>query len=75
MKHYSTISVVPAMPAIGQTGCRQLSTFEKALAIKPNYAEVHNNLGVTFQELTQLDAAVKSYEKALAIKPDYADCA
>ena len=50
-----------------------LKSYEKALAIKPDYAEVHYNLGVTLQELGQLDAAVKSYEKALAIKPDYAD--
>ena len=44
-----------------------------ALAIKPDYAEVHNNLGVTFQKLGQIDAAIRCYNKALAIKPDYAD--
>ena len=50
-----------------------VKSFEKALAIKSDYAEVHYNLGVTLQELGQLDAAVKSYENALAIKPDYAN--
>ena len=33
---------------------------------------MHNNLGNTLKELSQLDAAVKSYDKALAIKPDFA---
>jgi len=47
--------------------------FEKALAIKPDYAEAHSNLGNTLKELGQLDAAVKCFEKALAIKPDYAE--
>jgi protein O-GlcNAc transferase len=47
--------------------------YEKALAIKPDYAEAHNNLGNAFKELGQLDTAVKSYEKALTIKPDLAD--
>ena len=28
-----------------------LKSYEKALAIKPDYAEAHNNLGITFQEL------------------------
>jgi len=36
-----------------------VKNFEKALAIKPDYAEVHYNLGVTLQELSQLDEAVK----------------
>ena len=34
--------------------------YEKAIAMKPDYAEAHNNLGVTLQELGQLDDAVKS---------------
>ena len=46
--------------------------YEKALDINPDYAEAHNNLGVIFKELGQLDDAVKSYKKALAINPDYA---
>ena len=44
-----------------------VKSFEKALAIKPEYTEVNYNLGLTLQELGQLDAAVKSYEQALAI--------
>jgi len=58
--------------AIGQLDAA-VKSFEKALALKPDYTEVNYNLGLTFQELDQLDAAVKSYEKALAIKPDFAE--
>ena len=47
--------------------------YEKALDIKPDYAEAHNNLAITLQELNQLDAAVERYKKALTIKPDYAE--
>ena len=50
-----------------------INSYEKILAIKPDFAEAHFNLGLTYQELDQRDAAVKSYRKALAIKPDYAD--
>ena len=44
--------------AIGQLETA-VNSFEKALAIKPDYTEVNYNLGLTFQELGQLDAAVK----------------
>ena len=46
--------------------------YEQTLAIKPDYADAHYNLGNALQELGQLDAAVKCFEQALAIKPDYA---
>ena len=36
-----------------------VKSYEKSLAINPDYAEAHNKLGVTIQKLGQLDAAVK----------------
>ena len=45
--------------------------YEQALAIKPDFADVHNNLGNTLMNLGRLDAAVKCCQKALAIKPDF----
>nr|AAR37903.1 TPR domain/sulfotransferase domain protein [uncultured marine bacterium 560] len=50
-----------------------VKSFEKALAIKPDYTEVNYNLGLTFQELGQLDAAVKCYEDVLAVNPEHAE--
>ena len=37
---------------------------KKSIDIKPDYAEAHNNLAITLQELGQLDAAVKCYDQA-----------
>jgi predicted TPR repeat methyltransferase len=52
---------------------RAISYYEKALSIKPDYAEAHYNLGFSFHKNGQLDAAVKSFKKVVAIKPDYAE--
>ena len=41
--------------------------------MKPDYAEAHNNLGNTLQELGRLDEAEASYTQAIALKPDYAE--
>ncbi|MBF0445156.1 MAG: tetratricopeptide repeat protein, partial [Magnetococcales bacterium] len=44
----------------------------KTIAINPDYAHAHYNIGVVFQEQSKFAKAVLSYEKAIAIKPDYA---
>jgi len=56
--------------AVGQRDAA-VKSFERALAIKPDYAEVCYNLGITLRELGQFDDAIKSYEKALTIKHAY----
>ncbi|MDC0121723.1 tetratricopeptide repeat protein, partial [Amylibacter sp.] len=47
--------------------------YNKALAIKPDYAEAYNNMGVNLQDQGKLDEAITSYKKALSLKPDYAE--
>jgi tetratricopeptide (TPR) repeat protein len=44
----------------------------RALAIRPDYADAHNNLGVILRKLGKLDEAVGSYRAALALKPEFA---
>jgi tetratricopeptide (TPR) repeat protein len=49
-----------------------IAIYNKALVLKPDYAEAYNNRGVALKELKQLDEAIASYDKAIALKPDYA---
>jgi len=45
--------------------------YQKLLAIKPGFAQVHYNLGIAFSALGRLDEAIASYRQAIACKPDY----
>ena len=47
--------------------------YSQAIALKPDYAEAHNNLGIVFQELGRIDEAESMYSQAIALKPDYAE--
>jgi protein O-GlcNAc transferase len=47
--------------------------FEKIITLKPDFAEAHNNLGVVFKEINQLDEAVESYKNAININPKFAE--
>ena len=54
--------------AIGQLETA-VNSFEKALAIKPDFADSHYNLGLTLQGLGQMDAALTDFSAA-ALKRD-----
>jgi len=58
-----------------QTGRLQESLIanQRAVAILPNDAEAHSNLGNTLKELGRLEEAEVSHSKAIAIKPDLAE--
>ena len=50
-----------------------IENYEKALILKPDYAEAHNNLGNVLKEFDQLDRAIKCYMRAVAINPDFSE--
>ena len=58
--------------ALGVQGKDALSTLQKAAALAPNDASIHNNLGNAWKDQGQYSAAVESYRKALGIAPDFA---
>ena len=50
-----------------------IDAYNKALSIKPDYAEAFNNMGIALKEQGKLEEAIASYNKALSLKPDYAE--
>jgi len=50
-----------------------LDAHNKALAIKPDYAEAYNNMGNVLKDQGKLEEAIEAYNKVIAIEPDYAE--
>ena len=50
---------------------KALEAFNKAIAIKPDYARAYNNMGATLNDHGKLEEAIEALNKAIAIKPDY----
>ena len=50
-----------------------IRSYDKAIQIKPDFAEAYYNRGIALQELGKLQEAIGSYDKATQIKPDYAE--
>src|SRR5262249_2420249 len=48
-----------------------LASYDKAIALKPDYAEAHNNRGNALRDLNRHEEALASYDKAIVLKPDY----
>ena len=76
-KQFPSTPYIPNLLGAVNAGLGRLeqavANYEKALAIKPDYAEAYNNMGSALKDKGESDAAIESYKKALKIKPDYAE--
>jgi tetratricopeptide (TPR) repeat protein len=50
-----------------------LASFDKAIALKPIYAECHNSRGLALQQLKQLADSLAAFDTAIALRPDFAE--
>ncbi len=50
-----------------------LASYDKAISLKPDYAEAHSNRGLALGSLNRPAEALTSYDKAISLKPDYAE--
>ena len=48
---------------------RAIACFERALRLRPDAIELHNNLGTALQDFGRLDEAIACYRRALALRP------
>jgi len=49
-----------------------VEAFEAAIALKPDYADAHNGLGIAHQRAGRVDKAMAAYRRAIEISPGHA---
>ena len=50
-----------------------IDAYDRAIRLKPDYAETYNNRGNAKNDLGRHDAAIADYDRAIRLKPDYAE--
>ena len=50
-----------------------LASYDRAIALKPDFAAAHNHRGNALRDLKRFAEALASYDKAIALKPDDAE--
>ncbi len=45
--------------------------YQKTIALKPHYAEAHNDLGIIYEKMGWLNRARQAYSTAIRIRPDF----
>lgn len=50
-----------------------IEEFNKAIEIKPNYAEAFNNLGQAYDKKADFERTIKNFKKAIERKPDFVE--
>ena len=50
-----------------------INAFKTVIAIKPDYAEAHYNMGIALKDQGKLEEAKDACRKALSLKPDFAE--
>ena len=50
-----------------------LASFEKAISLRPDYAEAYSNFGNFLVKIGDNHGAIQKYKKALELKPNYAE--
>ncbi|MFQ6039389.1 MAG: tetratricopeptide repeat protein [Candidatus Poribacteria bacterium] len=51
---------------------KAMAEFQKAIMIKPDYAEAHNNLGVIYRAKGMYEIAMDEFQMAIRFKPKFA---
>ena len=52
---------------------KALASYESAISVNPNIAEVYNNRGTVLNELKRFEEATLNYDQAISLKPDFYD--
>ncbi|OHE87692.1 MAG: hypothetical protein A3G75_03405, partial [Verrucomicrobia bacterium RIFCSPLOWO2_12_FULL_64_8] len=50
-----------------------IAAYQRAIELKPDFADAHNDLGIALQTQGKFDQAIASYQRALRLNPEHAE--
>jgi tetratricopeptide (TPR) repeat protein len=72
-KHFDALHFLGLIALQTNRAERSVSLIGRAIALKPDFPDAHNNRGLALLALRRRAEALISYDKAIALKPDYAE--
>jgi Flp pilus assembly protein TadD len=72
-KHADSLHLLGVIAGQRDDNATAVEWIEKAIAVTPNAAIYHNNLGAFSRRLGRMEEAMAAYRKAVELQPDYAD--
>ena len=48
-----------------------IETYNKAISLKPDYAEAYNNMGAALKDQGKMEDALKAFDKTIKLKPNH----
>jgi tetratricopeptide (TPR) repeat protein len=57
----------------GDADDHAIQDYDRAIRLRPDYAEAFNNRGIVFYDKTQYDRAIQDYDQAIRLQPDLAE--
>ena len=51
-----------------------IEDFNKAISLKPDFAEAYSNRGAAYNQSKQYERAIKDFDKAISLNPSLAEC-
>ena len=77
LKEFPNSVILHNISGVSHAGLMQynaaIDCYKKAIRIKPDYADLYNNMAAALKEKGDLEAAIDSCKEALKIKPYYAE--
>lgn len=72
-EHFDALHLLGVVAIQGQQARRGADLIKKAIAVNPNVAGAHSNLGKALRDLKDSEGALTSFDRAISLDPDFAE--
>jgi tetratricopeptide (TPR) repeat protein len=71
--YFNALTLLAAIQSRSGQLAEALASYDQAIALRPDFAEVHNNRADVLKALKRLDEALAGFDRAIALRADFAE--